>query len=314
MSLGLSIVVVVYDMAREAPRTITSFSRPYQRDVAEPYEIVVVDNGSPAPFADGSAHDRETPVRVHHLDGPASASPAHALNLGVELAEGQLVCIVVDGARMASPGLVRQALLATRLQPEPFVVTLAWHLGPDEQPRAVPAGYDRDVEDGLLAGIAWPADGYRLFDVATPAPSSRRGYLLPLPESSAIVLSKRFFQRLGGFDERFDQPGGGLVASDFFRRAVLALDDDPIVLIGEGTFHQVHGPPARRSYDELQAAYRQIRGHDFQPAPYCPVLFGRSAPGTTQFLGRSAVLAARVARHAREAEAARLGTARAASA
>lgn len=296
-NVDVSVVIVVHDMAREAPRTITSFSRPYQRDLATTvHEVVVVDNGSARPFTHDPSSRNGTTVRIHHLEPPLSASPARAVNVGVELARGELVCIVVDGARMASPGLLHQALLASRLQPEPFIVTLAWHLGPDEQARSVTSGYDQDVEDDLLADIGWPCDGYRLFDVSTPAPSSRLGYLMPLPESSGVVLSKRCFERLGGFDERFDQPGGGLVAADFFTKAVQALDEDPIVLLGEGTFHQLHAPPGRFTRSELSAKYREVRGREFVPATYRPVLFGRPAPSTMPFLGRSAVIAARAGR------------------
>ena len=289
--LALSVVIVVHDMAREAPRTVTSFSRPYHRDMSDDYEIIIIDNGSSVAYEHTLAGD--PPVRVHRMLAPVSRSPARAVNVGVELARGELVCVVVDGARLASPGLLHHALLGARLHAEPLVVTLAWHLGPDEQPRSVPLGYDQRAEDDLLDGIGWPADGYRLFEVSTPAPSSRRGYLLPLPESSALVLTKRMFQQLGGFDERFDQPSGGMVACDFFRRAVLALEGDPVVLVGEGTFHQLHAPPARFPHVELDDRYRALRGEAFAPPPYRPLLLGRPHQTAAPFLARSAVLAAR---------------------
>ena len=113
---------------------------------------------------------------------PASVSPARALNIGVELARGDLVCIVVDGARMASPGLLRHALAAATLQRG----AIRRHAGVAPRSRRATDVRSRPattgaVEDDLLAGIGWPADGYRLFEVSTPAPSSRRGYLAPLP-------------------------------------------------------------------------------------------------------------------------------------
>ena len=43
----LSVVVVVYNIPREAPRTLFSLSADYQRHIApEDYEVIVVDNGS----------------------------------------------------------------------------------------------------------------------------------------------------------------------------------------------------------------------------------------------------------------------------
>jgi GT2 family glycosyltransferase len=47
----VSVIVVVYNMAREAPRTLYSLSAAYQRHfAADDYEVIVVDNGSTPPF------------------------------------------------------------------------------------------------------------------------------------------------------------------------------------------------------------------------------------------------------------------------
>jgi len=47
----VSVVVVIYNMAREAPRTLHSLSAAYQRHIdADDYEVIVVDNGSQPSF------------------------------------------------------------------------------------------------------------------------------------------------------------------------------------------------------------------------------------------------------------------------
>jgi glycosyltransferase involved in cell wall biosynthesis len=47
----ISVVVVVYNIPREAPRTLFSLSAAYQRHInADDYEVVVVDNGSDPPL------------------------------------------------------------------------------------------------------------------------------------------------------------------------------------------------------------------------------------------------------------------------
>ena len=52
---ALSVVVIVHNMAREAPRTLLSLSAGYQRHIRpEDYEVVVVDNGSTPPFDIGA--------------------------------------------------------------------------------------------------------------------------------------------------------------------------------------------------------------------------------------------------------------------
>src|SRR5581483_9041619 len=63
---------------------------------------------------------------------------------------------------------------------------------------------------------------------------------------------------LGGFDERFASPGGGYVNLDAYRRALDLPRTRLIVLLGEGTFHQVHGGAATSG----DAAQRDAFGAD----------------------------------------------------
>src|SRR3954447_21227763 len=100
----ISVVVVVYNIPREVPRTLLSLSASYQRDIAPgDYEVIVVDNGSdPAldPEMVASFGDNFRLIRV----APAPPSPAHAVNRGIAEARGDIVGVMIDGARMASPG------------------------------------------------------------------------------------------------------------------------------------------------------------------------------------------------------------------
>ena len=57
----------------------------------------------------------------------------HAVNLGVDAARGDFVAVMIDGARMLSPGIVVNFLRARRLFPNAFVATLGWHLGDEPQ-------------------------------------------------------------------------------------------------------------------------------------------------------------------------------------
>jgi glycosyltransferase involved in cell wall biosynthesis len=264
----LSVVVVAYDMARELPRTLRSLEPSYQRGAdAFGYEVIVVDNGSPEPVDRTVLEGFGGVLRSTRID-PAPPSPAHAANVGVEMARGELVGLLIDGARIASPGLLARAVLARRLADQPVVASLGWHLGPGLHARAHETGYDQDAEDRLLAELDWERDGYRLFDAATLAESSSRGWFAPLGESNGLFMPAETWAALDGLDERFSLPGGGLANHDLFRRACELEGTQLVVLLGEGTFHQIHGGAAtsgRIDWDAMHDEYVALRGRPWKP-------------------------------------------------
>lgn len=266
----LSIVVVFFNMQREATRTLHSLSSDYQRGVdAGQYEVIAIDNGSPRPL-DACFVKSQGPNFRYHFHATDSISPAEAVNLGVEMARGEFVAVIVDGARMASPGLVKHTLQALAMSPDPVVGALAWHLGPDVQNHSMLEGYDQRVEDQLLESIDWPADGYRLFEIAVLAQSSARGFLGGMPgELSWLCLRRDTFQRIGGFRPAFRSRGGGLVNQDIRNRLMTCEGIAPLMLLGEGVFHQFHGgvatnvPMEQHPILEFKAEYEAIVGKPF---------------------------------------------------
>jgi hypothetical protein len=275
---AVSVVVVAHAMARELPRTVRTLTAPYQRDLdAEDIQVVVVDNGSPVPLELPPDRGPGTTVTLARLD-PAPPSPARAANVGLARATAPLVGLVVDGARMASPGLLSTASLAARLADRPVIATLGWHLGPARHMDAAESGWDQRVEDELLAACGWQEDGYQLFEVSTLAGSSGRGWFGTLGESSALFMPAAMWQELGGLDEAFELPGGGLVNHDLLRRACALESTQLIVLVGEGTFHQFHGGAAtsrRWTWDEMHTDYQRLRGVPFEPPRNDPIYVGR---------------------------------------
>jgi glycosyl transferase family 2 len=290
----LSVVVVAYDMARELPRTLHSMSPLYQRGIdASDYEVVLVDNGSPQPVDSALLDGFPGTIRYERIvDAPPS--PVHAANRGISLARGDFVGLIVDGARIASPGLFATACLATRLAPRPVITSPAWHLGKVRHMEAT--DYDRSAEDELLARSGWLDDGYQLFTVSTFANSSGRGWFGPMGESSSLFLPRALWDELGGLDERFSLPGGGLANHDLFHRACSLPDAQLVVLLGEGTFHQFHGGATtsrRFTWDELNAQYRELRGRSYEPPANAPLYLGRVPNSVVPHLEESAQLAIR---------------------
>jgi len=272
----LSVVVVAYAMARELPRTLRTLAPGYQRDLdGVEVEIVVVDNGSPEPVRRDDLTE-EPGVRLLRIDD-ADPSPVAAANAGVSVARGDLIGLFVDGARMASPGLLAGARRAARLVDEPVITAPAFHLGPVPHMRASEVNYDQRTEDRLLTEIGWEDNGYRLFRASVLGGSSSRGLFGVKGESNSLFLRRHTWERLGGMDERFALPGGGLANHDLYRRACELDGTTLIELLGEATFHQYHGGAAtsgRFRWDDMHAEYVAITGRRHRPPPDVPIHVG----------------------------------------
>jgi hypothetical protein len=106
---------------------------------------------------------------------------------------------------------------------------------------SVKLGYDQEAEDALLAHSGWDADGYQLFSISVFAGSSAGGWFELPAESNALFLRAEHWRALGGWDERFVTSGGGLANLDMWSRGCADPDGELIMLLGEATFHQVHG-------------------------------------------------------------------------
>ncbi len=291
--MRLSIIVIFHDMQREAARTLYSLSPAHQRDIdPESYEVIAVDNSSDVPLTREFVEGFGPQFRLIRHE-TQSVSPVEAVNRGVNAARGDAVAIIVDGARMATPGLVGHSLRALGAAKTPVVYALSWHLGPDVQNKTVPNGYDQATEDALLEKSRWREDGYALFGISTLAQSSGRGFLGGVPsEFSWVALTKSLFNALGGFDLRFQSPGGGLVNHHFRDRAVFRPGTNLVALLGEGVFHQVHGGiatnVAAKDHPKARflAEYRALMGEDYadKPGP-APLYLGHMPKIARPFLG-----------------------------
>lgn len=268
--MQLSVVVVVHDMPYAARRTLRALAADYQRDLASAdYEVILVDNGSTPPFDDQYLDELAGNFRCLRVPTP-SRSPGPAVNCGVAAAQGDVIGVIPDGARIATPRLLSMALRAVTSHPRAAVTTVGWLLGRAAHERAIASddAANAAATDALLAAINWPADPYRLFEASRLDGSTH--WFGPGTESTATFLPRSVWDELGGMDERFTEPGGGFVCLDLYARLLALPDIEMMTLLGEGTFHQPHGgvstdiPPSdlRPHIETWLARYRDITGHD----------------------------------------------------
>lgn len=291
----LSIVLIVYKMPDQAERTLHSLSVKYQHGVREcDYEVIVVENHSDRILGAERATCHGNNVR-YFLRQETLRTPVHAINFGAAKARGSHVAIMIDGARMVTPGIVQQALKAFMIDPDGAVSAPGYHLGSKLQQIAVNEGYNEHAEAKLLQGIDWPKDGYRLFDIAVLSGSCRGGFFLANHESNFIATSLRKWRSIGGIDVRYDDFGGGMANLDLYKRLLESPNTPLYLLYGEGSFHQFHGgvttgtPKDERDqvFKQIKAQDQRIRGGSIEPPSVRPILFGVPHPSVYRFIRHS---------------------------
>jgi glycosyltransferase involved in cell wall biosynthesis len=286
----LSVIIVFYNMRREAARTLFSLTPDYQQNISEDaYEVIAIDSGSTQPLDEKFVESFGKNFRYVYFKGD-SPSPCAALNYGARIARGKWITLFIDGARIPSPGVLHYSLLASRLYKDPFIYTLGMHIGHKQQNFLAEENYSQLDEDQLLDSVDWQHDGYLLFDISSVALSSKEGFFSRLTESNCVTISKESFQQMGGFDERFISPGGGLSNLDFFNRSNASPTLQPIMLLGEATFHQFHNgtatnvPLKDHPWDKMAKEYLAIRGKPFAPHYRRPAYFGTIHPQCSRLL------------------------------
>jgi cephalosporin hydroxylase len=272
--VDLSVVVCFYDMKREAGRTLHSLSRSYQRGIEDiSYEVIAVENGSAAHQRLGAEFVASfgPEFRYTDLGDTASASPTRAMNRGIDMARGRSLALMFDGAHVLTPGVLRMGLLGLATYEPAIVATQLWYVGPGQQSEALASGYDQTYEDRLFEEIAWPNDGYRLFEIGHFV--GNRDWFDAMWESNCLFVPRPLLDVAGGYDERFISPGGGFANLDVYERLGSAAGTTIASILGEASFHQMHGgvttnavgADRSRRVDEYAAEYAALRGRRFEP-------------------------------------------------
>ncbi|MVF13772.1 glycosyltransferase family 2 protein [Ketobacter sp. MCCC 1A13808] len=277
----LSLVVIVFDMPRQAMNTLFSLSTRYQTNIETwQYEVLVIEAQSSRNLCPKEVSALEGDF--HYYRVPNTGSPATAVNFGLKKSKGHFQAVLIDGARLASPGLIKHLYLASLISRQVIISVPGYHLGSETQQEAVNNGYNEQQEIQLLDSINWRKQGYKLFEISCWSESTQYGLFRQYGESNCLCLSRGLWKQLGGMDESFCLPGGGLVNLDTYKRALELPHTVLIALAGEGVFHQYHGGVTTNQKREKRAEYlrqafieyKKIRGEDFYPDSRIPTLLG----------------------------------------
>lgn len=282
----LSIIVIAYDMPRQALNTLRSLSPAYQEGVdPEDYEVILVENSS-ARNMDADAIAALPGNFRYFLREEASVSPAAAINFAFSQAHGRHIGLMIDGARMVTPGVIRYALMAFSMDSDAMVAVPGYHLGENEQQFHLTHGYSEATEQGWLDQVDWQRNGYRLFDFSCLSGANPNGVFHPFMECNCLFLTAQVFRDIGQADERFDMPGGGALNLYIYRKAAMHPRTQLFMLVGEGSFHQLHGGvttsevAARDAILQRQSQQLgELLGQPFRSPTLEPILLGK-VPGT----------------------------------
>jgi glycosyltransferase involved in cell wall biosynthesis len=279
-SAGLSVVAIFFNMRREAERTLYSLSKAYQHIATDQnYEVHVIDNGSTEPLSPAFVESLGNEFRYHFVKA-SDPTPCEAINRFAVQARFDHVMVLLDGARILSPGIATLTFLGLNAFAHPFIYTLGMHLGSKPQNFLVKEGYKQSIEDQLLETVDWKTDGYSLFSISSPALSSKRGFFSELSESNCFSLSKSDFVELGLYQSRFKSPGGGLCNLELFNRINRSDRIQPVMLLGEATFHQFHGgiatnvPIDQHPWESMEREYKKIIGEPYENKFRPPLYLG----------------------------------------
>lgn len=290
----LSIIVIAYDMPRQALNTLKSLAPDYQQNVtADVYEVILVENRSKRNMDAEAIATLPGNFRYFLRDEPG-VSPAAAINFGFARARGQFIGLMIDGARMVTPGVIEHVLMALKITQNALIAVPGYNLGEHEQQFHLSRGYNEEKEEALLRGIDWHNNGHRLFDISCLSGANPYGVFHPLMESNCLFMSSQVFRDIGKADERFDLPGGGALNLYIYRKAALHPQTRLFVLAGEGSFHQLHGgvtTSEKTQREEILERQRlqlnQLLGYSFTSPKIEPILLGKIRLPAMRYLKQS---------------------------
>jgi len=296
----LSILVISYSMANQLANTLFTLGTDYQRDIDEnDYEVIVVENESD----DVLSADKISSLPInfqYHRRPNDSVSPVSAIEFGLKRCRGKILGMIIDGAQMITPQVLKYTLWAFKITEDALVAVPGYHLGEVMQHEVTDCEAFLGEQTKFLSNTNWQSNGYRLFDWACFSPGNKNGFLHPLMESNVFFCLKENFLAIEGADHRFQFPGGGAINLHLYRKLGLLRKAKLFILPGEGTFHQYHaGVTTTYSGDyeekiaEFNVQLQDIWDQDFNALRREPALLGKISQQAQHFLLKSCEMAQR---------------------
>jgi len=292
----VSVILIGYRMATQLRNTLRTLETDFQREVgASDYEVILVENRSADNLPESCV--RSLPGNVRYFPREeAGHSPVPAINFAFGQCRGDYIGLIMDGARMLSPGVIANAIKCRRLDANFLGLVPGYHLGEQEQHQYEHPAVALETEKALLASVDWRTDGYELFRISTWSGANRRGYLQPMMECNCIFASRDNYRAIGYANPDFTLRGGGSINLHIYRSLGMLPHTRLFVWPGEGSFHQYHGGVTTSSYEDRQAEIERhrVQLHSYWPEGFHalrrePTLFGGVPSQARAFLRKSLV-------------------------
>ncbi len=279
----LTIIIIFYNGRREAERSLYSLSTPYQKGVTnEQYEVLVLDSGSTEPLIASDVTKFGPNFRYEYVQ-TNHPSPTETLRYGLSQVKTDFVGIIIDGAHILSPGILKSYFEIQKINSQSFVYVPIHHLGNYQQNDSMTLGYNKEVEDKALAELNWRENGYSLFQFCCFDQSNFYEFRTQ-SESNCYFLPTKELRDIKTFDKDYFSIGGGLINLDTFQSL---NESDSLVnytLIGESTFHQFHGGTSTNIEREnhpinlYRNEFKLLNGYNYRQSESPTIYYGAYHP------------------------------------
>ena len=203
---------------------------------------------------------------------------------------GEAIALMIDGAHVLTPGVLRYGMLGLRTYEPAIVATQQWYVGPGQQPDAMHAGYDQRLRGPAVRARSSgrsTATGCSRSATSSATATGSTGCGRATASSCPARCSSRSAASTRASRCRAAATPTSTSTSGSARRPDVTV----VTILGEGSFHQVHGGTTtnqarpRRARPSVLSSYREhfarARGRGLR-GPRKPIHYVGSMPGAAR--------------------------------